>query len=218
MFRPRMLRLAAVVALTGASTFLARSANAQSSNSDTVTLPYSAATPNCVVNLDPVLPGEASSHVTVVGCYATFAEAVSAGTGGTVQLPASAAPSTLTPRRLAAKLRHRRGAFSDKDCTPNCTGTIIGIDYHDANWLGSILMYTTNNSAGCTGGANYYWSSLPAGWDNVISSARSYTGCEYFHHWVNTGFSGGQIICDWTLANFGALNDTTSSVGLKKSS
>lgn len=218
MFIIGVLRVAGLLSLTATLVLVPRAASAQTAP-DGVVLPYSAATPNCVVSLDPVQPGQTSSHVSVVGCYSTFAEAVSAGTRGAVHLASNASPQSLTRRNLAAKVRaSRTRSLRAMDCTPDCTGTIIGIDYWDTNWQGSSLMYTTTNSAGCTAGSNYYWSSLPSPWNDQISSARSYTGCEYFHHWVNTGFSGGQYICVWSCANLGALNDTTSSVGLKQSS
>jgi hypothetical protein len=216
----RLLRLSFASALLAVSAGLTTQVGALAGSQSSVSLPFTAATPDCVVRLDPVQPGETSSHVSVVGCFKTFAEAAAAGTNGGVQLPPMASAKKFTQAKLNAQLNLRgRGLFHAMDCTPNCTGTIIGIDYWDIGFSGSILMYTTNNSAGCTAGANYYWTSLPYPWDNKVSSARSYTGCQYFHHWVDTGFTGGQLIVQWSNSNFGSvMNDTTSSVGLKQSS
>lgn len=42
---------------------------------------------HCVVEIDPLRPGERFSRVRWVGCFESFAEAIAAATNGAIQLP-----------------------------------------------------------------------------------------------------------------------------------
>src|SRR5437867_1312826 len=58
---------------------------------------------HCAYELDPVskIGRVTQAQLVLIGCYDTFAEAVSAGTGGSVTLDASASPDQTTDAELA---------------------------------------------------------------------------------------------------------------------
>ncbi len=211
----KVLRLGVGMAFIAGPALFVTTAGAQSVRpaSSPLSLPFSASTPHCVIQLDPVLLGQKSSIATSRGCYATFPEAISAATGGRVHLPANISGSQLTPAMLQPA---QSGASPlSSTCDPGCGGTVIGIDWMNANYLGDTLTYTTNNSAGCSQGANFYFSSMPSGWNDDVSSAHSYQSCFNFEHFYDVGFGYPMYDCPPSCANMGAANDQTSSVALK---
>lgn len=54
---------------------------------------------HCVVEIEPLRPGEHSSHVQWVGCFESFAEAIGAATDGAIQLPPDWNPADGLPER-----------------------------------------------------------------------------------------------------------------------
>lgn len=140
-------------------------------------------------------PGEQSSQVSQPQCFATFARAIAAATGGTVQLSPAAKPSQLTQEML-----------SD---VPDTT-TVIGIDYVNSNFGGNSLTWTST-SGGCTSTQHFQASSMPSGWNDVVSSARSFANCNTYTHFENVSFTGAELNCGPSCATMGVMNDKTSS-------
>src|SRR2546423_110819 len=56
---------------------------------------------HCVVRIDPVKPGQSASRVYDLRCFATFAQAITAATGGRVHLSANTSPAQLTDQMLS---------------------------------------------------------------------------------------------------------------------
>lgn len=150
---------------------------------------------NCVVKIDPVQPGQQSSQVSQPQCFATFAQAIAAATGGTVHLSPTAQPSQLTQGMLSA--------------APD-TSTVIGIDYVNSSFGGNSLTWTVGNG-GCAVGVHFEASSMPSGWNDVVSSAKSFANCNTYTHFENSGFTGAELNCGPSCATMGAMNDKTSS-------
>jgi hypothetical protein len=69
---------------------------------------------------------------------------------------------------------------------------LIGIEYEDKNYGGSSL--TVTGSVTCNG-YYHYLASMPSGWDNVISSARAYSGCTNSYHYQYTNSGGSVMSC-----------------------
>src|SRR3954465_1240071 len=105
---------------------------------------------HCVYRLDPV---SRTGHVVQArlvagGCYDTLAEALSAGTDGSVQIDASVTPGTRTQRvRNGAPVR--RGAV------------VIGTEYTGAGFGGQSFSYTAPDTcAGTTYEVDYVGNAL----------------------------------------------------------
>lgn len=88
---------------------------------------------------------------------------------------------------------------------------IIGVDYKDSGYRGRELWWTTNHRDGCHPEMKYFYANrMPSGWNDKVSSAIGYTGCDRFVHFENVGRSGAIQIC--SCSSMGAMNDETSSV------
>jgi hypothetical protein len=171
---------------------------------DVETPPQSRANPekHCVGKAQAVKPGEqlsALSAETQETCFPTFSEAISFATRGAVQLPATAKPADLKEEHLKA------GAASSMS---GVTWYLIGLEYEHAAYGGSSFAFYATEPCG-----SILYGTMPAGWDNIISSSRSFSQCNHSWHFENPNFSGAVVDCgsqcDW-LGD--AMNDRTSSI------
>lgn len=144
-----------------------------------------------------------------IRCFDTFSEALSTATARRVQLPPTFRSGDLTPELLAALLV----AAPSPDPRAAASSTVVGIDWWDANFTGSTYIWYVDNPNGCYDGSRYAYPGMPAGWDNQVSSARGYQGCNNYIHFEHPDFGGAQINCDTgnKCATMGIMNDQTSS-------
>lgn len=153
---------------------------------------------HCVMNVLPFKAGEplpASDTVPEAKCFPSFPDAVSFATGGTVRLPATARPADLKESDL--KPVHQ--------AAPN--EIVIGIEYRDS-YSGSSLVFVST-----VGGCGSYFVNLPGDWDNVISSSKSFAGCNHSYHYENANGGGASVDCGGGCSFIGdAMNDRTSSI------
>jgi hypothetical protein len=149
-------------------------------------------------------PAPAVDKAAVPRCFKSFAEAVSVATAGRVQLAASDTPTT-------------PGVLDRLDTGPGASASpyVVAIEYVAPNWDSYWGWLLVTSSVSCYG-YNLSLSAMPAGWDNVVSSARSFSGCNRSYHYDGTYFTGGGVDCgsegcyyDWQM---GWMNDRTSSI------
>jgi Peptidase inhibitor family I36 len=147
----------------------------------------------CTAQAEPA----GSMATPTVTCYSTFSASISAATGGRVRLPASAKPGSVTPDQLNA------GAAT---VTPAIV-FVLSIDYKDINFSGPTLTWT--QSSGC--GA-FQAASMPSGWNDVVSSVVTRSGCaNTLYKNINFGGTTFSIGRNNSAAQLGAFNDQTSS-------
>ena len=122
-------------------------------------------------------------------CFGTFAEAVTAASGGTVKAPVSATPESF----LAGGGGVLMSTFT------------LGIHYD--GYSGSGTSYTVVGSS-CTGG---YWNT-PSSFDNKTSS--SYGGCYKLRHYDNANRGGASLSTygSGSTHNLYSFNNRTESV------
>jgi hypothetical protein len=160
-----------------------------------------AAQQHCVVssNAQPIggTAGPAGS-VAPARCFATFQEAIFAATNGRVQLPSSVSREAMDDRMLNGNALIQNASF------------VIGIEFVDSNFQGATL--TITNSVTCIG-FTHTIASMPAGWNDVVSSAKAFSNCNHSVHFENSNFGGASIDCGAGCGFIGgALNDRTSSI------
>ena len=155
--------------------------------------------PHCVVTAVEVSDRDAGP-VPPAECFATFAEAIAAATGGRVRLAADARTVDQTTLDAAAPM------FAPGSIEPSAT--IIGIEYEHKNFGGWSYVIQSTNWRGCAG-YSYRISSLPSGRNNEISSARTYASCKS-NHYSGTNLTGSRYLCG--CSQMGAMNDQTSSI------
>lgn len=88
---------------------------------------------------------------------------------------------------------------------------VIGIDYDGPNFTGSTLVGGTRHTPGCLDGSSFIASSMPAGWNNRVSSARSYSGCNHYYHYEHINFGGAVLDCGDSCSSMGVMENQTSS-------
>jgi hypothetical protein len=140
-------------------------------------------------------PQTGSVDQATVHCYSTFAGAISAATGGAVNLT-----SATTSRSVSAD-----ELVSGSDST--LTTYVLSVDYKDANFSGSTFTWFQYSPCGY-----YQTSSMPSGWNDVISSVADYSGCATtFYHDSNFGGSTFRIGVNGAASSMGSFNDQASS-------
>ena len=158
---------------------------------------------HCYSVLSPVdVDSNENSQIIESGCFDTFTEAIQAATGGRVHLNPNVYPDDVTEEMLNANV-------DSSKLTPESV-TVIGIDYKNASFGGSSYAWSVTGS-GCTDTLGFRVSSMPSGWDNAVSSARSYSDCNNYYHWENTNYAGAVLDCGPSCASMGVMNDQTSS-------
>lgn len=158
---------------------------------------------HCVAEVAPLAKGQLASKPTELGCFDTFAEAIFVATGGAVKLNNDVLPSEVTEEMLnGARLR-----------APRAAGPVIGVDYNGIDFTGSTLTWRANNDNGCYAGIGFAASSMPSGWNDVVSSARSYSGCNQYIHYEDTNYGGTSITCNQgeNCREMGYMDNKTSS-------
>lgn len=151
--------------------------------------------PHCVVETIAVRPGQALPAMSAPEpkCFSTFPEAIAHATKGAVQLRADATPEALRPSLLA----------------PSAT-FVIGVEWQHASYRGS--SYTFTSGVTCAGYVHYV-SSMPSGWNDIVSSAQAYSNCNHSVHFEHVNFAGASVDCGSSCSYIGgAMNDRTSSI------
>jgi hypothetical protein len=156
--------------------------------------PPSAAAPHCVL---------ASGAGQSPHCYATFPAAIAAATGGRVTAPGSAAAAVGDPAFTAA-LEDQASTFSS---------VVVGIEYADLNYGGASLSMTAPGRCDYSLDVDYRFASMPSGWNDRISSFRSYSNCaqQLFRGTSYTGGALTNIVSSMSYVG-SAANDQASSV------
>jgi hypothetical protein len=147
----------------------------------------------CVARAEPAW----STATPVATCYASFAASIFAATGGRVRLAASVKPGSVTPDELNAT----------GDDPPPPTTFVLSIDWMNVNFTGPSLTWEQTSRCG-----SFQVSSMPSGWNDVVSSVETFSGCaNTLYENVNFGGSTFSIGRNSSAANLGSFNDKTSS-------
>ena len=157
--------------------------------------------PYCYALIAPIENGSnGSSRIIKSECFDNFADSISAATNGRVLLNHSARPNDVTNELLN----------SNSGLSSLSSQVVIGIDWDDTNFGGSSNTWAVSGS-GCSSSVKYSASTMPSGWDNRVSSARGYSGCNYYYHYQNTNFGGSSVVCNTECSSMGSLDNATSS-------
>lgn len=126
---------------------------------------------HCLVHMEPGAPG-GPAKVGAMSCFESIAEVILAATDGRVALPAATRASEVNDAVLLS------AGYDPADAS--FASILIGIDYTEPYYGGPSLTWTA--PYGCYdpySGGSFSWfaSSMPFGWDNVISSAQTFSYC-----------------------------------------
>ena len=168
-------------------------------------VPAAAASSNCAVLL---VPGSVDSSGTILatevdlGCFPTYAEALTTGSQGAIDVPDTTTPASLTDAVLAA------------DTTATAAADVlIGTEFTGVNYGGSSKSYFA--SATCSTGVVWGVADVGASWDNQFSSGKGFGGCDTNKKFENTNFGGSVLTCTPNCTNYGTLSNQVSSLRWK---
>lgn len=155
---------------------------------------------HCVVETLAVGEGEPQpENVTPADpqCFQNFSEAIFAATGGAVSVSPNTKPEDFNVQELP-------------DDQQPAASYVIGIEYQHSNYRGSSIIYRNNRT--CSG-YQHSVAFVGAGWNDRISSARAYSGCNHSVHYEHRDFRGASRDCGTACSYIGdAMNDKTSSI------
>ena len=167
---------------------------------------------HCVARLVP-LASMATAAAPELDCFGTFAESIGFATGGAVRLDPKADRQTqlaeLEKALISVPMVGVPGVGVDLGIEVLDANVVAGIDYSDWHYEGSSLTWTAPGR--CEGNIGYGSPTMPAGWNDVVSSARGYNGCAAFLHYEDEQYTGDVSSCTCYYIGDG-MNDKTSSV------
>lgn len=149
---------------------------------------------HCVMLMNPLEEGDATSATTDLGCYDSFSAAIGAATRGAAVLPEWTSPETITEADVAESAVY-----------------LIGIDYDGLRYNGASQSWFTTNPDGCFFG-NIYTANQPAVFNNRLSSTRGFSGCRKNQSFDGYYQTGSWVLCGLKCSLRGHfMNNRTSS-------
>lgn len=189
MFKRPTIKIVVITLALIASTIMASGIYAQ-----TTAPPTSGNQHHCVVHVAPLHEAQTQSESVSLGCFATFAEALAIATGGAVQAPSTASPEDITQALLSTS-----------------SNTVISIQWDGTNRGGGSIIRVTSHTPGCSDGSSYGNPSMEPGWDDRVSSAQAFGGCNHFYHYEHTAWTGAVLDCNTYCGSMGVMDNQTSS-------
>jgi hypothetical protein len=159
---------------------------------------------HCVAFLEPVDYDAATDTVTAEivdgGCYATFSEALDAGSGGSIDVAASTSPADLTASMVASL-----------DPSGPSADTLIGTEYDDTLFAGASRSYFA--ATGC--GQATYEVNVADNWNNRFESGEGFHNCDHNRKFQFQNQNGDSVLCTPDCSSYGALRNNVSSLRWK---
>ncbi|MFJ8311160.1 hypothetical protein [Streptomyces sp. NPDC094147] len=123
---------------------------------------------------------------------------------------AGIAVAAMTGLATPASAASAGAATSATSATP--ASTVIGIEFVDANYQGATYTVTGGTCTSTLSDVDWYINSMPAGWNDVISSFHSYANCwtKLYENINRTGATYGFIGDSSYVGD--AMNDRASSI------
>ncbi len=134
-----------------------------------------------------------------IGCYPSFAQALEAGSGGTIKVSSAMKPNELRAADLVSA-----------DPVAPAASVLIGTEYVDATYAGNSNSYFASST--CTASTTWQVSWVGAGWNDIFSSGRGYGGCNTNRKYHDANFLGSVLTCTPDCSFYGLLNDQVSSL------
>jgi hypothetical protein len=156
---------------------------------------------HCVSLLEPVAVKANVIEATPVevGCYPTYAEALAAGSGGTIAVDATTSPSSLTDDELSASLLEAQ------------TGTVlIGTEWIETGYASTSHSYFATVT--CSGVVSWEVGYVTDQWNDRFESGKGFGGCDRNRKFADSQFGGASILCTPNCSTYGSLNNLVSSL------
>ncbi|MEA2580109.1 MAG: hypothetical protein QOE83_1001 [Actinomycetota bacterium] len=163
-----------------------------------------AAASNCAYVLVPVSDEAGSSLVTpeLIGCYATYSAALSAGSDGAITVP-----SSMTPQRLSDAI------LADSTVDSDLSGVLIGTEWVLSSYAGNSTSYFAPST--CSSSQTWDLSYVGDAWNDRFNSGKGFGGCDSNKKFQDPNFGGTVLTCTPNCSGYGSLNNEVSSLRWK---
>ena len=177
------------------------------------------ATPGAQAATAAARPATAGAHCVLAAgddqplrCFATFPAAVAVATGGRVTTAAASPAAAAADPGFTAAVDAATAQVSAGTLTTT-SSVLLGVEYADINYGGSSLSMTAPGGCDYSMDVDYRFPSLPSGWNDRISSFRSYSNCAQ-QLFAAINFQGGSLTGIVSSLSYvgSAANDRASSV------
>jgi hypothetical protein len=155
---------------------------------------------HCVTQLVAVhVSGPVVQAIAVdLGCYATYAEALAAGSGGAVSVGAETTPASLNDAQLEAPTRS------------DTVTELIGTEWTGAGYASASKSYFA--AVTCSATVTWEVSYVTDAWNDDFESGKGFGGCDANRKFANSQFGGSSILCTPNCSSYGSLNNEVSSL------
>jgi len=160
---------------------------------------------HCAYRLIPtgkgVAPHAIATRLELIGCYATFADAVAAGSGGAIRLGSDVSPASLTDREIAASTRSVESGRAS---------IMIGTEFDLTSFLGTSRNFFAAST--CTSSTTWESSYVGDAWNDRFESGKGFGGCDSNKKFAASNFGGASITCTPNCITYGGLSNQVSSL------
>ncbi len=155
---------------------------------------------HCAYTLVPIAREGAvmSADLELIGCYPTYAEALEAGTGGTLEVSAEVSPATITDAQSEVSA---------------ASSVLIGTEYDDTGYSGSSISYFAPRT--CSASTTWEVAWVGATWNDRFESGKGFGSCDTNKKFQNVDFGGAARTCTPNCTSYQGLANQVSSLRWK---
>jgi hypothetical protein len=152
---------------------------------------------HCVTMLVPLEPigGPTLAELEPIGCFPTYDQALEAGSGSAIDVPADTSPQTLTDETAAL--------------LSTSSSVLIGTEYDGSNFGGGSQSYF---AASTCAGVSWSVANVGSEWNDRFQSGKGFGGCDTNRKFQHENFAGDVRTCTPNCADYGALENEVTSL------
>lgn len=153
---------------------------------------------HCATVLVPIEPIEGVTEAVLdpIGCFATYDQALEAGTGTTIDVSVEVSPATLTVA-AAAELT-------------TTSSVLIGTEYNLFDFAGDSRSYFAATT--CSSGVVWSVANVGPSWNDTFQSGKGFGGCDTNKKFEHENFAGDVKTCTPNCADYGSLANRVTSL------
>jgi hypothetical protein len=153
---------------------------------------------HCASRLVPLEPvgGRTLAELDPIGCFATYDQALEAGSGTTTDVSADVTPEALT----------------EQEASLVSTGSLvlIGTEFDGFGFGGDSQSYFAPST--CSSGVIWGVDNVGAEWNDRFQSGKGFGGCDTNKKFQHENFAGNVKTCTPNCADYGALANQVTSL------
>ena len=132
------------------------------------------------------------------GCYATYAEALEAGSDGAISVGPETTPASLSDEELEASSQSVAATV------------LIGTEWTGAGYTSASKSYFA--AVTCSSTVTWEVGYVTDAWNDDFESGKGFGGCDANRKFEHSQFGGSSILCTPNCSSYGSLSDEVSSL------